>query len=93
MKLPTYDYLNINWLSQMETIKNKAIWGAWIVHNKLRMKNTKESSTKDDQKTLIQSKVRVAKYHHNIILLMVLLPSVIEDVYLSFRLWGVAPNE
>ena len=86
MDLSTYSCPNINQLSQMETVKNKAVWGAWIVHNKLKMKSTKESSTKDDKKPLIQSKVRVAKYHHNLILLMVLLVSVIEDIHLSLRL-------
>ena len=77
----------------METVKNRVVWGTLIIHNKLKMKGTKESSTKYDHKSSIQSKIGVAKYHHILILLMVLLPSVIEDVHVSLRLWGVAPNK
>ena len=46
MDFPTYNNSNIDQLSQIEMIKNKAVWGAWIFHNK--MQSTKENSTKGD---------------------------------------------
>ena len=40
MNFPADDYSHINILTQMKLIKNRAIWGAWIIHNK--MKSTKK---------------------------------------------------
>ena len=53
MDFPVYNHTNINALSQMKLIKNRAIWGALIVH----------------RKASIRYKIWVTQKHQNFIIL------------------------
>ena len=69
MNFPTYDNPNINKLSQVKTVKNRAVWGALIVHNRQMMKDTKEMKYKADSRVPYEEE-RETKCHYNFIIIL-----------------------
>ena len=68
MNFPTYDNPNINLLSQVKTVKNRAIWGASIVHNKVKIKSTKQIKYKAESR-MTNREERETKCHHDLIII------------------------
>ena len=71
----------------METIKNRAVWGALIVDNR--------ENINEVQRWLetLKRKVGVAKHHHDLIPLVEVMHSTIHNVHLSLWLCRLAPNK
>ena len=87
MNFPTYNYANINLLSQVKLVKNKAVRGALIVHNRKNINEVKRWLE------ILKRKVWVAENHHDLILLIKVMQSIVHDVHLSLLLWEVALNK
>ena len=82
MDLSTYNHPNINQLSQMEMVKNRAVWGALIVHNKLKIKSTEEIKYKADSR-VPNGEERETKCHYNFI---IFLNKIVQDVVHNLHL-------